>query len=185
MVYPALLPLMRTPRLPAVDWTDAPPPPPLRRFKWTRPFRWNTKSGFWACSITFQLASNTVVTEKRHHRRCATREYADLNLNWFLAVTSLTNHALYMDLEECFSLRRVYILGVTQACWAQINTCFYSVFRHTQHNYGSSETSVDLFTGHHQTCTHNNIRKKLYDRPHNLEKELCYFAREHKAGKTT
>ena len=31
MVYPALLPLMRTPRLPAVDWTDAP-----RRFKWTR-----------------------------------------------------------------------------------------------------------------------------------------------------
>jgi hypothetical protein len=24
MVYPALLPLMRTPRLPVVDWTDAP-----------------------------------------------------------------------------------------------------------------------------------------------------------------
>ena len=24
MVYPALLPLMRTPRLPAVDWTGAP-----------------------------------------------------------------------------------------------------------------------------------------------------------------
>jgi len=27
MVYPALLPLMRTPRLPVVDWTDAPLPP--------------------------------------------------------------------------------------------------------------------------------------------------------------
>jgi hypothetical protein len=27
MVYPALLPLMRTPRLPAVYWTDAPLPP--------------------------------------------------------------------------------------------------------------------------------------------------------------
>ena len=25
MLYPALLPLMRTPRLPAVDWTDTPP----------------------------------------------------------------------------------------------------------------------------------------------------------------
>jgi hypothetical protein len=25
LVYPALLPLMRTPRLPVVDWTDAPP----------------------------------------------------------------------------------------------------------------------------------------------------------------
>jgi len=32
MVYPALLPLLRTPRLPVVDWTDAP-----CRFKWTRP----------------------------------------------------------------------------------------------------------------------------------------------------
>ena len=41
MVYPALLPLMRTPRLPVVNWTDAP-----RRFKWTRPFRWKTKSWF-------------------------------------------------------------------------------------------------------------------------------------------
>jgi len=33
---------MRTPRLPAVDWTDA----PTARFKWTRPFRRKTKSGF-------------------------------------------------------------------------------------------------------------------------------------------
>jgi len=32
MVYPALLTLIRTPRLPAVDWTDA----PTGRFKWTR-----------------------------------------------------------------------------------------------------------------------------------------------------
>jgi len=52
MVYPALLPLMRTPRLPVVDWTDA-----HRRFKWTRPFSRKTKSGFCACAITFELAS--------------------------------------------------------------------------------------------------------------------------------
>jgi len=51
-LYPALLPLMRTPRLPAADWTDTP-----RQFKWTRPFRRKTKSGFCACAITFQLAS--------------------------------------------------------------------------------------------------------------------------------
>ena len=49
VVHPALLPLMRTPRLPAVDWTDVP-----RRFEWTRPFRRKTKSGFCACAITFQ-----------------------------------------------------------------------------------------------------------------------------------
>ena len=52
MVYPALLPLMRTPRLPVVDWADVP-----HWFKWTRPFRRKTKSGFCACAITFQLAS--------------------------------------------------------------------------------------------------------------------------------
>ena len=32
-----------------------------RRFKWTRPFHRKTKSGFCACVITFQLASNTTV----------------------------------------------------------------------------------------------------------------------------
>ena len=31
-----------------------------RRFKWTRPFRWKTKSGFCACAITFQTCSTTV-----------------------------------------------------------------------------------------------------------------------------
>jgi hypothetical protein len=51
MVYPALLPLMRTPRLPVVDWTDV-----HCRFKWTRPFRLKTKSVFCACAITFYLA---------------------------------------------------------------------------------------------------------------------------------
>jgi hypothetical protein len=31
----------------------------LRRFKWTRPFRRKTKSGFCACVITFQLSSTS------------------------------------------------------------------------------------------------------------------------------
>jgi len=54
VVYPALLTLMRTPRLPAVDnWLP-------RRFKWTRPFRRKTKSGFYACTITFQTQSTIV-----------------------------------------------------------------------------------------------------------------------------
>jgi hypothetical protein len=52
MVYPALLPLMHIPRGPVVDWTDSP-----RRFKWTRPFRRKTKSGFRVCVITFQTQS--------------------------------------------------------------------------------------------------------------------------------
>ena len=52
MVYPALLPLMRTPRLAVVDWTDVP-----RWLKGTRPFRRKTKSGFCARAITFQTQS--------------------------------------------------------------------------------------------------------------------------------
>jgi hypothetical protein len=33
----------------------------LRRFKWTRPFRRKTKSGFCACAITFQTQCNTLL----------------------------------------------------------------------------------------------------------------------------
>ena len=55
--YPASLPLMRTLRLPVVDWTDAP-----RRFKWARPFRRKTKSGFCARAITFPMASTSEFT---------------------------------------------------------------------------------------------------------------------------
>jgi hypothetical protein len=32
-----------------------------RRFKWTRPFRRKTKSGFWPCAITFQTQSNVII----------------------------------------------------------------------------------------------------------------------------
>jgi len=32
-----------------------------RRFKWTRPFRWKTKSGFCACAITFQTHSTPIL----------------------------------------------------------------------------------------------------------------------------
>jgi hypothetical protein len=35
---------------------------PPRRFKWTHPFCWKTKSGFCACAITFQMQSNSLPT---------------------------------------------------------------------------------------------------------------------------
>jgi len=59
MVFPALLPLLpliRTPRLPVVGWTDS------RQIEWTRPFRRKTKSGFCACAITFQTCSTRPVS---------------------------------------------------------------------------------------------------------------------------
>ena len=52
MVYPALLRLMRNTSAASsrLNWRP-------RRFKWTRPFRRKTKSGFCACAITFQTHS--------------------------------------------------------------------------------------------------------------------------------
>jgi len=47
MVYPALLPLMRTPWLPVVDWTDT-------------PADLNGLVRSCACGITFQPASTTL-----------------------------------------------------------------------------------------------------------------------------
>jgi hypothetical protein len=52
-----------------------------RRFKWTRPFRRKTKSGFCACVITFQLISTYVkdlacVTSCAHLSTCLTRYVA-------------------------------------------------------------------------------------------------------------
>jgi hypothetical protein len=40
-----------------------------RRFKWIRPFRRKTKSGFCACAITFQLASSNGITELQCDRQ--------------------------------------------------------------------------------------------------------------------
>ena len=73
-MYPTLLPLMCTPQLSVVDWTDA----PTGRFKWTRPFRRKTKSGFCACVITFQLASTCQHSQYPSHylrTRCIQHHY--------------------------------------------------------------------------------------------------------------
>jgi hypothetical protein len=63
-VYPALLPLMRTPRLPVVDWDDVPADlNGLVRFTERR------KSGFCPrVPITFQLASNSIYNQDVSHR---------------------------------------------------------------------------------------------------------------------
>ena len=52
---------MRTPRLPAVDWTDAPPADLNGLVRFAR----KAKSAFCACAVTFQLASSAMpVTQK-------------------------------------------------------------------------------------------------------------------------
>ena len=45
----------RTPRLPAVDWTDAP-----RRFKWTRPFR--AKDKIWFLRVCHHISTGLYIS---------------------------------------------------------------------------------------------------------------------------
>jgi len=46
---------------------------PPRQFKWTRPLRRKTKSGFCACAITFQLASTVVASTINEHKGWAAK----------------------------------------------------------------------------------------------------------------
>jgi len=58
-----------------------------RRFKWTRPFRWKTKSGFCACAITFQTCYTSgggepiYSEENLPERRFVDQKYRILALN--------------------------------------------------------------------------------------------------------
>jgi hypothetical protein len=66
---------------------------PPRRFKWTRPFRRKTKSGFCACAITFQLAStNERWAGKSQYKlpelRCRKGDPTMLNMFLFFLVLS-------------------------------------------------------------------------------------------------
>jgi hypothetical protein len=64
-VYPALLPLMRTPRLPVVDWTDAP-----RRFKWTLSV--SPKDEIWFLRVCHHISTGL------YRQHCAFRQAACL-----------------------------------------------------------------------------------------------------------
>ena len=72
-VYPALLPLIRTPRLPAADWTDTPADiNGLVRFA-VKP------SSFCACAIRFHFCSTWSTFEIWGYCRC---DYEDVYLAW-------------------------------------------------------------------------------------------------------
>ena len=90
------------------------------RFKWTRPFRRKTKSGFCACAITFQLASNfkpdfanvcrTVQRAYTGARKCActktdsiTISYVDVLSDIFRQQGSCFEATCSLKTELCYS----------------------------------------------------------------------------------
>ena len=103
MVYPALLPLMRTPRLPVVDWTDAP-----ADLYGLVHFARKTKSGFCACAITFQLASNTSV-KNWHNTTICYSEFQQCN------GTATERTFLLWSWQSCVGCGRFWIQNVPQA----------------------------------------------------------------------
>ena len=113
MVYPALLPLMCTPRLPVVDWTDAPSADlngPIR-------FARKTKSGLCACAITFQKQSNNMngylLTQMRTPRLSVvdwTDAPADLNvLGRFAERRNLISARVPSHFKRSLPYRRVSV----------------------------------------------------------------------------
>ena len=88
----------RTPRLPVVDWTDAP-----CRFKWTRPFRRKTKSGFCPCAITFQLASTYCICTL-HLKTWKSRQYWNPRLYILALCVFDVPHIGYAGFVACLSV---------------------------------------------------------------------------------
>ena len=61
-----------------------------RRFKWTRPFRWKTKSGLCACAITFQTQS----TFRETSGYCFELRNGRIFF-YFTSHSSLTSHSVF------------------------------------------------------------------------------------------
>jgi len=124
---------MRTPRLPAVDWTDA-----TRRYKWTRPFRWKKKSGFCACAIIFQTKPSYCGTNSQCLlcKRCPWPEVATFHLHECsrtIYLSSFLNLKLHL---YCFTFRqwRMFVWGSLVRCRSECWINF--VFRVADVCYG-------------------------------------------------
>ena len=73
-----------------------------RWFKWTRPFRQKTKSGFCACAVTFQTQSNTRCMCDRASYMKMTRGTNLMQQLWFIIINNSTCFGhLYAHLQEC------------------------------------------------------------------------------------
>jgi hypothetical protein len=88
-----------------------------RRFKWTRPFRRKTKSGFCACAITFQTQSRTELLWLEMHYQlyalivspsigydCAVNQKPN-RTSWKASPTSHSNYSSERHLRWCIFLQ--------------------------------------------------------------------------------
>ena len=62
-----------------------------RRFKWTRPFRRKTKSGFCACAITFQKQSTHIYCD------CPTHHFGDYGVGYTETCNRIIGNTIYIN----------------------------------------------------------------------------------------
>jgi len=137
---------MRTPRLPAVHWTDAP-----RWFKRTRPFCRKTKSGFCTCAITFQTQSTTNITNLRNillDYFWFTHEYINPSMTYICILKRRGLGGGRGTLEiHCIYLVKIKIMHFKD----MLNNLFYfpqNVTAIPSHNFILSRSNNTFFTNH-------------------------------------
>ena len=93
-----------------------------RRFKWTRPFRRKTKSGFCARAITIQLASNAGYTMFRGSMKStgyllqiSLRHRVPSHFNWRLLLTHKCDHLVESRIRSALPLFSIFI--ITEWLW--------------------------------------------------------------------
>jgi hypothetical protein len=150
---------MHTPRLPVVDWTDAP-----RRFKWTRPFRRKTKSGFCACAITFQTQSTTTrcpspQKEKRRglvsptRRSIQARGWTSTDRSVTTALPSATPHPVSKSSEDDSQSRHRFFLPPCKTYVVE------SKILHNSVHVLQSNTPVNILQSHVHVSVKLYLRK--------------------------
>ena len=84
-----------------------------RRFKWTRPFRRKTKSGFCACAITFQTQPTAVIVLSRLSGCILFKQNVSQNIHQLIGSTRW--RLLFISYNYCSSCiqRRSVRLGLT------------------------------------------------------------------------
>ena len=91
-----------------------------RRFKWTRPFRWKTKSGFCACAITFRTCSTKGTGYPLHspvslHFPPPVRHRVPTHFNWTLPAFAIFPYAVlehYLRINKPHGGKTCHLLNI-------------------------------------------------------------------------
>ena len=94
-----------------------------RRFNWTRPFRRKTKSGFWACAITFQTQSTYQSTLRNISEEPRSHLYHGGSRKWRTYFCCLPSHIHSSTKIITYDEFQFSAVTYLHSLWKQSNTC--------------------------------------------------------------